>query len=151
MAKTKDFDKAEMELREFGFTYPEVTEDFPWGHRTLKVKGKAFIFMAREGTRFSLSVKLPFSAPAALALKNVEPTAYGMAKHNWVTAAWEKGETVDTSIIRSWMDESYRAVAPKTVLKMLDAGAKNTAPASSPETKRGESSSRPGKTKSRSR
>ena len=31
----------ELALREAGMAYPEVTEDFPWGHRTLKVKGKA--------------------------------------------------------------------------------------------------------------
>lgn len=35
-------------LREQGLGYPESTEDFPWGHRALKVKGKAFAFLALE-------------------------------------------------------------------------------------------------------
>jgi predicted DNA-binding protein (MmcQ/YjbR family) len=121
------FEQVELALREFGMAYPETTEDFPWGHRTLKVKGKAFIFMSREGDEFSLSVKLPFAAPAALSLSNVEGTAYGMARHNWVTASWKKGEAVDVAMVRSWMDESYRAVAPKKVLALLDGGAKTPA------------------------
>jgi predicted DNA-binding protein (MmcQ/YjbR family) len=118
----QSLEKVEMELREFGLAYPETTEDFPWGHRTLKVKGKAFIFMATEEGEFSLSVKLPFAAPAALSLPNVEPTGYGMGKSNWVTARWTKGDDVDVALIRSWMDESYRAVAPKRVVAQLDGG-----------------------------
>lgn len=35
----------EAALRELGLSFPETTEDFPWGHRTLKVRGKAFVFM----------------------------------------------------------------------------------------------------------
>ena len=36
--KPKNPDEAA--LRELGLSWPETTEDFPWGHRTLKVKGK---------------------------------------------------------------------------------------------------------------
>jgi hypothetical protein len=53
---------AEAALRKAGMAFPEATEDFPWGHRALKVKGKAFSFMSNEDDAFSLSVKLPQSA-----------------------------------------------------------------------------------------
>jgi hypothetical protein len=37
--------KSEGALREFALKFPETHEDFPWGHRALKVKGKVFVFM----------------------------------------------------------------------------------------------------------
>ena len=32
-------------LRDFGMSFPEATEDFPWGHSALKVKKKVFVFL----------------------------------------------------------------------------------------------------------
>ena len=69
----------EKALRAQGLAYPETTEDFPWGHRTLKVRGKAFVFMSRE-EGFSLSVKLPSSRHVALDLPFAEPTGYGLGR-----------------------------------------------------------------------
>src|SRR5688500_16377649 len=49
---------AEQARRAQSLRDPETTEDLPWGHRTLKVRGKAFRFLRREDG-LSLSVKLP--------------------------------------------------------------------------------------------
>src|SRR5690242_2172301 len=51
----------ELALRDFALGYPGTHEDFPWGHRALKVKGKAFLFMGSEDGGLGLSVKLPHS------------------------------------------------------------------------------------------
>ncbi|MBA2708702.1 MAG: MmcQ/YjbR family DNA-binding protein [Gemmatimonadaceae bacterium] len=99
--------------------YPEATEDFPWGHRAIKVKGKAFIFLAIEKDVFSLSVKLPESRYEALMLPFAEPTGYGLGKSGWVTAKFTRGEPVPVDIILSWIDESYRAIAPKKLSAQL--------------------------------
>lgn len=113
----------EMALREAGMGYPEVTEDFPWGHRTLKVKGKAFIFMGLGEEGFSLSVKLPQSNGAALMLPFTEPTGYGLGKSGWVSARFGAKDTPPMDMLRLWLAESYRAVAPKKLVAQLDAGA----------------------------
>lgn len=113
---------AEKALRAQGLGYPETTEDFPWGHRTLKVRGKAFVFMSRE-EGFSLSVKLPSSSHVALDLPFAKPTGYGLGRSGWVTASFASGEPVPLGILSEWVEESYRAVAPKRVSAQLDARA----------------------------
>jgi predicted DNA-binding protein (MmcQ/YjbR family) len=115
-------DAAEKALTAQGLRYPEATEDFPWGHRALKVRGKAFVFMSRENG-LSLSVKLPSSSHVALDLPFTEPTGYGLARSGWVTASFAPGERVPLDILEQWVEESYRAVAPKRLSAQLDAAA----------------------------
>lgn len=116
--------QAEDRLIKFGLGYPEATLDFPWGHSALKVKGKMFAtFGGEEGGRaeFSMSVKLPISSEMALTLDWVEPTGYGLGKSGWVTARLKSGANMDLDTMKGWIDQSYRAVAPKTLVKKLDA------------------------------
>jgi len=118
---TKDLKRMETALRKQALAYPEVTEDFPWGHRALKVKGKAFLFLSLEKGELSFSMKLPASGAAALTLPFTEPTAYGLGKHGWVTATLPAGKRVPPlDLFRGWVEESYRSIAPKTVLRKLD-------------------------------
>jgi len=115
--------KAEKSLRDAGMKFPEATEDFPWGHRALKVKGKAFIFIALEGDELSMSVKLPSSHSVALTLPFASPTAYGLAKSCWVIARFQRSERIPLALLCSWMEESYQAVAPKSLAALLAGGA----------------------------
>ena len=113
-------EKAEAALSTFGKQFPEVTEDYPWGHRTLKVRGKAFVFFSLEGGSFSFSVKLPKSNASALLLPFAEPTGYGLGKSGWVTARFGAKDRVPLTMVQEWIEESYRAVAPKRVIASLD-------------------------------
>ncbi len=119
----KRLEPFELALRETGMGYPEVTEEFPWGHRTLKVKGKAFVFLTLTGEGLSMSVKLPQSNGAALMLPFVQPTGYGMGKSGWVSANFGARDTPPLDMLRKWLDESYRAVAPKKLAAQLGGGA----------------------------
>lgn len=110
-------------LRDAALAYPEAHEDFPWGERALKVRGKVFLFLSCDGARLSLSLKLPESRHAALTMPFATPTGYGLGKAGWVTSRFEAGAVVPLEILRAWLDESYRAVAPKAVVKQLDARA----------------------------
>jgi predicted DNA-binding protein (MmcQ/YjbR family) len=111
----------ELELRDHAMRYPETTEDFPWGHRAMKVKGKVFVFLGGETNpdEFSMTVKLPQSRDMAADLPFTEPTGYGMGKHGWVTVRFKKAADVPMSLMREWIDESYRAIAPKKLVKQL--------------------------------
>jgi predicted DNA-binding protein (MmcQ/YjbR family) len=118
MAK-KSLTAIESDLRKFALKYPESHEDFPWGERCIKVKGKGFLFMRADKNEVSLSVKLPNSRDIAIDLPFTEPTHYGMGKHGWVTAhITPKNASLD--LLKAWIDESYRAVAPKKLVKELD-------------------------------
>jgi predicted DNA-binding protein (MmcQ/YjbR family) len=108
-------------LRKHALSYPETYEEFPWGERAVKVNGKAFVFMRADKDEVSLSVKLPQSRDMAVDLPFSEPTHYGLGKHGWVTAHLKPKEKPPIDLIKAWIDESYRAVAPKKLVKQLDA------------------------------
>jgi co-chaperonin GroES (HSP10)/predicted DNA-binding protein (MmcQ/YjbR family) len=117
---TKREDKAIAELREFGLTYPEAHIKAPWpNHADLAVKDKTFAYLPVEGRPFSISCKLPDSAKEALKLPYCEPTGYGLGKWGWVTASLPQDE-IPMDQFKDWIDESYRAQAPKRLLKELD-------------------------------
>jgi predicted DNA-binding protein (MmcQ/YjbR family) len=119
---TATVSKYELALRDFAMNYPEAHEDFPWGHRALKVRGKAFAFLgnASQGqTEMSVSLKLFASHESALLLPFVEPTGYGMGKSGWVTARFPPGEEPPLPLLLSWLDESYRLIAPKRLVALL--------------------------------
>jgi len=115
---------AEGALRAYALGFPGAREEFPWGDRVMKVGKKVFVFMGRdEDGGFGLSVKLPESGPMALLLPFASPTGYGLGKSGWVSARFAPSDDPPLDMLREWIDESYRAIAPKTMLKKLDARA----------------------------
>jgi predicted DNA-binding protein (MmcQ/YjbR family) len=102
------------ELRAFGLAYPGAHTKSPWpGHDDLTVNGKTFAYLSVEGDPFSLSVKLPYTSYEALKLPFTKPTGYGLGKSGWVTIEPPTGQLPSLAILKSWIDESYRAQAPK--------------------------------------
>ncbi len=124
MARKTPSDAALAELRAFGLTYPGAHTKSPWpGHLDLAVNEKTFAYLSVEGEPFSISCKLPESCEMALMLPYAKPTAYGLGKSGWVTATPSAGEAIPVDVFKQWIDESYRAQAPKKLLKQLDGAA----------------------------
>ena len=108
------------ELRAFGLGYPGAHTKSPWpGHLDLAVRDKTFAYLSLEGEPFSISCKLPRSSTAALMLPFTQPTAYGLGKSGWVTAQFAAGQTPPGHLFKAWIDESYRAQAPKRLVDSL--------------------------------
>ena len=117
----QDFDAILDELRTAALAYPEATEEFPWGERVVKVKKKVFVFMGdQQDDGIGFSFKLPQSGAAALSFPFCKPTGYGLGKSGWVSVSFKKGDAVPVPILHAWIDESYRAVAPKKLAQSLD-------------------------------
>ncbi len=115
-------------VREFALGLPEAYEDYPWGDRVVKVGKKIFLFLGQmeEGVverDFSLCVKLPHSRDEALELPFTEPAGYGLGKHGWVVARLAPTEIPPVETFISWVEESYRAVAPKKLAARIGEGA----------------------------
>lgn len=55
----------------------------------------------------------------ALDLPFAEPTGYGLGKSGGVSARFAKVSEVPLDLLKAWIDESYRAIAPKKLVKML--------------------------------
>jgi predicted DNA-binding protein (MmcQ/YjbR family) len=122
MAKPKRAnDDVLKELRAFGLAYPGAHFKSPWpGHLDLAVNDKTFAYLSLEGQPLGVSCKLPRSSELALMLPFVKPAGYGLHKSGWVAASFE-GHEPDVAMLKAWIDESYRAQAPKTLVKQLDA------------------------------
>jgi predicted DNA-binding protein (MmcQ/YjbR family) len=119
-SRRKNKDAVLKELREFGLAYPGTHFKSPWpGHKDLAVNDKTFAYLSIEGQPFSISCKLPRSNAAALMLPFTKPTPYGLGKSGWVTATFEAGQTPPVDMLKEWIDESYRAQAPKKLVATL--------------------------------
>ncbi|MEV0195551.1 MmcQ/YjbR family DNA-binding protein [Nonomuraea sp. NPDC050691] len=112
------------ELRDFALGLPETREDHPWGESVVKVGKKVFLFLGMdepsEKWAPSFTVKLLSEANGhALTVEGAAPTGYGLGKAGWVTVPF-LAELPETEILLDWVEESYRAIAPKRAVKALD-------------------------------
>jgi predicted DNA-binding protein (MmcQ/YjbR family) len=121
MPKASPFSKPKAALRRAALAYPETREDHPWGESAFKVRGKVFLFMSEAEDCLRLSMKLPEAREFALLLPFAQPTGYGLGKSGWVTATFGPREVLPLPLLLDWMDESFRAVAPKRLLAQLRA------------------------------
>ena len=120
-------------LRDFALTHPGAHEKSPWpGHRDVAVKNKTFAYLSIEGEPLQLSCKLPRSQEVALLLPGTSPTAYGLGKSGWVTAALVDGQAPPIDIWKDWIRESYCAQAPKRLQATLAQDATSTIKATGP-------------------
>ncbi|QDE93192.1 DifB protein [Myxococcus xanthus] len=134
---------AEDQLREVMLALPEVTEEFPWGHRTAKVKGKMFAILVLDNDGLGVTTKLPESNEAALTLPFTAPTGYGLGKSGWVSSHFKPGSEVPIGLLAQWIHESFRAVAPQKVLKALMASGAAQAPKAKSAARKAKSAAKP--------
>ncbi len=104
---------------QFALAYPEAWEDHPWDETVVKVRKKVFVFTGWNDGSLYLTVKLPTSAEEVLTLDSVSPTGYGLGRRGWVSAMFPKGTKLSLDLAEEWIDESYRAIAPKTLVRQL--------------------------------
>ena len=120
MSETTDAILAE--LRAFGLAFPGAHSKAPWPeHDDLAVNDKTFAYLPVAGQKFTLSVKLPYTGEVALDLPYAKPTAYRLGKSGWVSFTPPEGGIPSLEQLKDWIDESYRAQAPKKLVKELDA------------------------------
>lgn len=106
-------------LRATALAYPEASEEHPWGQSAFKVGKKTFLFMTEFPAALNCGMKLPHSFEFALDYPFAKPAGYGLARARWVDCHFEAGETFPLDALARWIDESYRAIAPKRLLKGL--------------------------------
>jgi predicted DNA-binding protein (MmcQ/YjbR family) len=105
----------------FALSFPEAVEEHPWGEDVAKVRGKIFVFLGSSNPPSRrISVKLEESHGHALSIEGAEPTGYGLGRGGWVTVPL-RAPGVGIQLLRDWVEESYRIVAPKRLVAALDA------------------------------
>lgn len=110
-------------LEQFALSLPEAWADSPWGDSVVKVAKKIFVFLG-SGDDPRITVKLPETREHALSLPGASLPGYGLGTHGWVTVPLTGLSAGDAEVLFDFVEESYRAVAPKRLVKLLDGQAR---------------------------
>jgi predicted DNA-binding protein (MmcQ/YjbR family) len=111
-------------LLEFALSLPGAWEDHPWDEDVAKVGKKVFAFfgLAENAEAYGMSLKLDDSHEQALTVPGAAPTGYGLGRSGWVNVPF-RDTTPPLPVLKDWVEESFRRVAPKMLVAELDAGA----------------------------
>lgn len=110
------------DVRRFALSLPGAWEDHPWGETVAKVGKKVFVFLGHEGSEDrGMGVKLPDSGAAVLLEPYAEPSGYGLGKAGWVNIGFDDASHPPLDVLEGWIEESWRAIAPKKLIKEYDA------------------------------
>ena len=111
-------------LLTYALSLPGAYEGHPWGEVVAKVNKKVFVFFglaAEIDNRLLVGVKLPQTGVYALQMPHVQPMGYNLGKSGWVQVQYAPDADPPVDLLLEWLEESYRAVAPKRLVADLDA------------------------------
>ena len=117
--------RAEAELTAFGLSLPETDVAPGWGvTRYMRVRGKGFAVFGDKDEpldELTLTVKLPISAEMVADLYYVRESKGWYKQHNWVIAHFnpEDDILVELDTLKAWMKQSYVAMAPRRLGRMI--------------------------------
>jgi hypothetical protein len=109
-------------LRSRALGYPETVEGIACAGTsleklTVKVRNKAFLFLGLEDAMLKLDDSLEQASELAAEM----PGRCKVGAHGWVTVALEEADALSPQLLLRWIDESYRLLAPKTLVAALPA------------------------------
>ncbi|MFJ4077339.1 MmcQ/YjbR family DNA-binding protein [Streptomyces iakyrus] len=111
-------------VRAFALGLPDAVEEFPWGESVAKVNKKVFVFLGVQDGSYPLGVTVKLKDETAhahaLACPGAEPAGYGLGKAGWVYIPLEQQGTPAAEVLCDWVEESYRVIAPKRLIVVLD-------------------------------
>ena len=120
-------DAAELleELRAWGLRLPGAHRKSPWPeHDDLAVNDKTFAYLPKRGEPFSLSCKLPYTGSAALDLPYAETDRLRPRQERLGQLQPRLPTVAAARQLKEWVEESYRAQAPRKLVKELDAASR---------------------------
>ena len=107
-------------ILDFALGFPGAYEDHPWDEDVAKVGKKIFVFLGSDASpEPAMTVKLGESHEQALLVPGAARTGYGLGRAGWVTIPF-RATTPPLDVLKDWVEESYRRVAPKTLVADLD-------------------------------
>ena len=117
--------KAEAELTAYALGLPETDLVPGWGPtRYLRVRRKGFcIFGDRDQGPDALTIilKLPVAAEMVQQLYYVREASGWFRQHNWIIARFDAEDDIlaELDTLKAWVKQSYVAVAPKTLARLV--------------------------------
>lgn len=108
-------------LRERALALPEVSEGASCVNRAFKARKKNFLFLGEKPGEIRVMVKLG-PGLAAAEQRAADDARISVGKHGWLTLRFAPGAPLPMELLGDWLEESYRLVAPKTLVRQLDSG-----------------------------
>lgn len=105
------------DLRAVALALPETGEGTSCVNRAFKVRKKNFLFLGEKDGEIRFMAKLSDSLDAAVAMKDPR---VAVGKFGWVTLRFTPDDALDRDLLAGWILESFRAMAPRAVLRQLD-------------------------------
>lgn len=124
MAVSRNALKKWQKVRAFALGLPGAVEEFPWGESVAKVNAKVFVFFGVDDGSHPLGVTVKLKDEAAhahaLTFPGAEPAGYGLGRAGWVRIPLPERGAPAADLLCDWVEESYRAIAPKRLTAQLD-------------------------------
>ena len=106
-------------LRDHAMTYPETSEGASCVNRAFKVRKKNFLFVGEKSDgSCKVMMKLGPSLDEATSLAQDDPR-FEVGGVGWATIRFDASNNPDAALLKRWIDESYRLLAPKTLVASL--------------------------------
>ena len=111
-------DKVFEKFSEVALRLPEAEEGSSCNKVAYKARKKAFLYLGEKDGSWNIMLKLTESAND---VDDVAAVAEDLSVNDkgWLSASFS-GEQMVPKKVLGWVEESYRALVPKTLVKMLD-------------------------------
>lgn len=110
------------QLQAHAMTFPEVSESPSCVNRSFKARSKGFMFLGEKETgMLRLMVKLGSGVESAKTVAKGNPDGWSVKGPGWITGNFTDDEAPPLDVMTAWINESYRLLAPKTLVSELDA------------------------------
>ena len=112
-------------LRKVALSLPGATEGSSCNKAAFKAGSKNFFFLGErsgpEAGAFTTMLKLTAadSLEEAGKLSDSEPDNFSLGNNGWLSGYFSKGEGPPAKLFEAWIEESYRALAPKKLIAQL--------------------------------
>ncbi|MDW3176958.1 MAG: MmcQ/YjbR family DNA-binding protein [Acidimicrobiia bacterium] len=109
------------QLQRFASQYPEVSESPSCVNRSFKARKKGFLFLGEKpGGVIRLMVKLDEGIASAEKVAREHPDEWNVSGPGWITGNFTDESAPPIETMTAWVDESYRLLAPKTLVRQLE-------------------------------
>lgn len=102
-------------IRGFAMSLPQAEEGTSCVNRAFSAGGKNFLFVGEKEDECNVRLKLSDS------IAEVESGGrFNVGKFGWTLLRFPPGDPPDAGALERWIAESFRALVPKKVAKLLD-------------------------------
>ena len=99
-------------LREHALTFPETIEGAACVNRAFKARKKNFLFVGEKSDgACKVMLKLGPSLNEALEIARAD-SRFAAGSNGWATIRFDAADLPDTALLKRWVEESYRQLAP---------------------------------------